>query len=165
MDRGAWWATVHKGHKESDTTWSDLACLHMIHSSVNDGFPDGPAVKGLPVMQETQAMRVWSLGREDAPEEELVTCSSILPWTPTDRGAWWAAADRVAKSQIQLSRNTMSVSHIYHVVHYIPRTNLSYNWKFLPLFFIQVSLPYLPISGNHKSDLFFEVQFFIIFEV
>ena len=59
----------------------------------------------------------------------------------------------------------MSVSHIYHVVHYIPRTNLSYNWKFLPLFFIQVSLPYLPISGNHKSDLFFEVQFFIIFEV
>ena len=62
----------------------------------------------------------------------------------------------------------MSVSYIYHVAHYIPRTNLSYNWKFLPFSFIQVSLPYLPISGNHKSDLLFEVPFFfffLIFEV
>ena len=84
-----------------------------------------------------------------------------------DRGAWQAAAYRVAKSRTRLSRNTMSVSYIYYVARYIPRTNLSYNWKFLPFSFIQIFLPYLPTSGNHKSDLLFEVQFFffIIFEV
>ena len=56
----------------------------------------------------------------------------------------------------------MSVSYIYHVAHYIPRTNLSYNWKFLPFSFIQIFLPYFPTSGNHKSDLLFEVQFFFL---
>ena len=28
MDRGAWWATVHGGHKESDNDWRDLALIH-----------------------------------------------------------------------------------------------------------------------------------------
>ena len=35
------------------------------------------SVKNLPVMQETQ---VQFLGREDAPEKEMVTHSSILAW-------------------------------------------------------------------------------------
>ena len=31
----------------------------------------------------------------------MATHSNILAWkNPTDRGAWWAAAPRVAKSQI-----------------------------------------------------------------
>ena len=37
MDRGAWWATVHGGHKESDTTeWltlSNCACLHGLREA------------------------------------------------------------------------------------------------------------------------------------
>ena len=40
-------------------------------------FPGGSVVKNPPAMQETQ---VWSLGQEDAPEEEVVTHSSILAW-------------------------------------------------------------------------------------
>ena len=40
-------------------------------------FPGGLVVKNPPAMQETQ---VWSLGQEDAPEEEVVTHSSILAW-------------------------------------------------------------------------------------
>ena len=41
------------------------------------GFPGGSLVKNMPAKQET---RVWSLGREDALEKEMATCSSILAW-------------------------------------------------------------------------------------
>ena len=37
-------------------------------------------VKNLPAMQETQEMRVQSLGLEDPLEEEIATHSSILAW-------------------------------------------------------------------------------------
>ena len=47
---------------------------------------------------------VWSLGWEDAPEEGMATHSSVLAWRILmDRGAWWAAAHGVAKSQTRLS--------------------------------------------------------------
>ena len=55
-------------------------------------------------MQETQGTRVQSLGREDPPEEEMATGSSILAWRiPMDRGAWWATVHKIVKSQTQLS--------------------------------------------------------------
>ena len=41
------------------------------------GFPSGPVIKNLPVMQE---MRVRWLGQEDPLEEEMATQSSILAW-------------------------------------------------------------------------------------
>ena len=41
---------------------------------------DGSIVKNLPTMQETQELRVWSLGREDPLEVEMATHSSILDW-------------------------------------------------------------------------------------
>ena len=42
-----------------------------------------------------------------------------------------------------------------HVVHYVPRTYLSYNWIFVPFStFLQFSLPPLSISVNHGSNLF-----------
>ena len=54
-------------------------------------------VKNLPAMQE---IWVGYLGWEDPLEEEMSTCSSILPWkNPMDRGAWWATVHGVAKSQ------------------------------------------------------------------
>ena len=37
-------------------------------------------VKNPPTVQETQEMRVQSLGREDALEKEMATHSSILAW-------------------------------------------------------------------------------------
>ena len=37
-------------------------------------------IKNLPAMQETQEMRVRSLGQEDPLEEEMATRSSILAW-------------------------------------------------------------------------------------
>ena len=44
---------------------------------------------------------VLSLGQEDPLEEEMASYSSILAWKNSmDRGTWWAAIQRVKKSQI-----------------------------------------------------------------
>ena len=48
-------------------------------------IPPGPSemaqqVKNLPAMQETQEMRVQSLGQEDPLEKEMATHSSIIAW-------------------------------------------------------------------------------------
>ena len=54
-------------------------------------------VKNPLAMQKTW---VGSLGWENPLEEGMATHSSILAWrNPVDRGAWWAAVPRVAKSQ------------------------------------------------------------------
>ena len=44
---------------------------------ISIGFPGGSVVKNLPAKQET---RVRFLGREDPPEKEMATHSSILAW-------------------------------------------------------------------------------------
>ena len=58
----------------------------------------------MPGMQETQEMRVESLGQEDPLEEEN---GNPLQYSclknPMGRGAWWAIAHGVAKSQTRLS--------------------------------------------------------------
>ena len=73
MDRGAWWAAVHGGHKESDATKHSTAkhknCIH--------GFAGSSAVTNLPSVRE---MQVQSLGQKDPPEEKMVTYCSILAW-------------------------------------------------------------------------------------
>ena len=61
-------------------------------------------VKNLPALWKTW---VQFLDWEDPLEESMATHSSILTWRiPMDRGAWWAAVNRVAKSQTQLSDET-----------------------------------------------------------
>ena len=56
-----------------------------------------------------------------------------------------------------------SVNYIYPVVHYIPSTYFSYNWKFVPFDCLHpIPFPQPPASGNHKCDLFFSE---LIFEV
>ena len=42
-------------------------------------LPMAQQVKNLPAVQETQEMQVLSLGWENPLEEEMATCSSILP--------------------------------------------------------------------------------------
>ena len=82
MGRGTWWATV-RGVTQLDMT-EQLSTHAFIFTTViytyvyvNEGFLDGSVVKNLPAKQE---MQVWSLGREDPPEEEMATHSSILAW-------------------------------------------------------------------------------------
>ena len=56
-------------------------------------------IKDLPAMQETEDMRIQSLGWEDALEKEMATHSSILAWTEV-----WGSIDHgVAKNQTRLS--------------------------------------------------------------
>ena len=60
-----------------------VSCLYAWISSLVkwwQGFLGGSAVKNLPAMQETQTLRVQSLGQEDPLEKEMVTHSSILAW-------------------------------------------------------------------------------------
>ena len=64
-------------------------------------------VKNPPAMQETL---VPPLGWEDSLEEGMATHSSILAWRiPMDRGAWWATAHGLAKSQTLLAHSLYSL--------------------------------------------------------
>ena len=57
---------------------------------------------------------VWSLGREDALEEDMATLSSILAWrSPMDRGAWWATVHGVGNSQTWLSDYAQHDIYVY----------------------------------------------------
>ena len=47
---------------------------------IHRGFPGGPVVKNLPVMQEMKEMHIQSLGWEDLPEESNILAWRI-PWT------------------------------------------------------------------------------------
>ena len=68
MDRGAWWAAVHRVTKSQTQ------------------LRDSRRLKHLPPMRETW---VRSLGWEDPLEKEMVTHSSILAMeNPMDREAW-----------------------------------------------------------------------------
>ena len=63
------------GHKKSDTT--NHSPTHMAYLGAS---PVAQTVKKLPAMQQTQEMRVQSLGQEDPLEEEMATHTSILAW-------------------------------------------------------------------------------------
>ena len=56
---------------------SELQSLFTPYVLLNIGLN---TVKNTPAMQEMQETRLWSLGREDPPEEEIATHSSILAW-------------------------------------------------------------------------------------
>ena len=60
----------HSGHIRSRETISRTRLASLLAQQV----------KNLPVIQETQQMRVWSLGREDPLKEGMATHSSILAW-------------------------------------------------------------------------------------
>ena len=48
-------------------------------------------------MQETQKMRVQSLGQEEPLEGEMATHSSSCLGNPMDRGDWWATVYELEK--------------------------------------------------------------------
>ena len=83
------------------------------------GFLSGSAVKNLPAMQETQEIRVQSLGREDPLEEEMTIHSNIL----ARKTAWTEEPGRLQSvgfdSGTQLStcahRHTVSPCCLFYV--------------------------------------------------
>ena len=81
---------------EGAQAWRVLTQLSLFNHSLLPPWASlvAPMVKNLPAIQET---RVWSLGREDLLEKEMVIHSSILAW----RIPW--TAHGVTKSQTWLS--------------------------------------------------------------
>ena len=63
------------------------------------GLLGGSVVKNPTAVQETQEMRVRSLGQEDPLEEEMATHSSILtwriPWTEEPGGLQFIGSKRI----------------------------------------------------------------------
>ena len=68
-------------------------------------------------MQETQEMRVWSLGQEDPLEKEMETHSSdSCLENPVDRGAWRAIVLGFADSWTRLSDRPALSLH-FHIMN------------------------------------------------
>ena len=57
-----------------------LLPMSVLASLLQPLLPCGSVVKTPPAMQETQEMWVWSLGREDSPEDDVTMHFSILAW-------------------------------------------------------------------------------------
>ena len=94
MDRGAWWATVHRVTK-SQTQLKCLISTHPLYQALWEalwillGFPGDSVVKNL---LANAGPRVKSLGWEDPREKEMASHSSILswriPWTEEPGSLW-----------------------------------------------------------------------------
>ena len=75
----------HSSKNESATRFREIIYLMLECLSYS---PHGSVVKNLPAMQETQEMRVRSLGQDDPLEKEMATHSCIpCLKNPMDRGA------------------------------------------------------------------------------
>ena len=91
MDREAWHAAVHGGHKESEmpeglTTTAEKQILLL-----RQGFPGGSVVKNVPTMLATQELWVQSLGGgRSFGGEHGNPLQYSCPKNSTNRGSWWA---------------------------------------------------------------------------
>ena len=84
MDRGAWWATVHRVAKNQTREATEHACLHVCAFCVKFVTAD---------------VLTFSHSRGVRPGNPL---QYSRPENPMDRGAWWATVHRVAKNQTLL---------------------------------------------------------------
>ena len=78
MDRGAWWATVHRITKSQTrlNAQQHFMIFLVSHDPVGASLV-AQMVKNLPAMKETW---VQFLGWEDPPEKAMDTHSTILTW-------------------------------------------------------------------------------------
>ena len=76
--------TLSPGIKVSDDSWQSIGGKRIILLKGiyhwHRASPVAQRVRNPPAMQETQEMRVWSLGQEDPLEKGMATHSSILAW-------------------------------------------------------------------------------------
>ena len=90
-------------------------------------FPGGAVVKNMPAVQETQEMRVRSLGQEDPLQEAMATHSSILAWELP----WTEEPGRLLSMRWQRVRHTEHDAwcSIFYIVSCIaPLTTLKQRW-------------------------------------
>ena len=93
-------------------------------SSLPRGFLNVQRVKNPPVMQETQEMRVPSLGWEDPPgggNGNPLQYSCLK--NSIDRGAWWAMVHEVAKSWTYTTECTYThTAHTFSILEKVNKT-------------------------------------------
>ena len=77
------------------------------------GFPAGSAVKNLPVIQEMEETRVWSLGWEDSLEKEMVTHFSVL----SVKIQWTEEPGRLQSVGLQRVGHDLATEHAHNYVH------------------------------------------------
>ena len=111
MDRRAWLATIHGGHKESDMT--ELLSSQTLLALV---------VKNLPVdtgdLKDSNS--ISGLGRSPGGGHGNPLQYSYQ--NPMDRGPWWATVDGVAKSQTELKQLSKIGTHSSVLAWRIPGT-------------------------------------------
>ena len=97
------------------------------------GYPDGSVVKNLPADAgyRRQERRIWSLGREDPPEEKMATHTSVLAW----KIPWTEEPSRLqsmgSQSRTQLSTHTHTHTHTHTICCTL---QLNFSFLFAPCF-------------------------------
>ena len=77
------------------------------------GFSNGSEGKNPSATQETQEMRVQSLGREDPPEEEIATHFSILAWENSHGQRSLAGESPWAQKESHITEFKTELKHKY----------------------------------------------------
>ena len=114
MDRGTWWAAVHKVAK-SRTLLKQLSpsANHREQQRIQQrtylrfGSPVAQSVKNPPAIWETQ---VRSLGWEDPLEKGMAATPVFLLGNPRDRGAWGTTVHGTTQSDMTQWLNNNSPS-------------------------------------------------------
>ena len=68
-------------------------------------------VKNLPAMQETQEMRVWTLGQEDPLEKEVAIHSSLFAWEIK----WTEEPDGLQSKGLQKVGHNLATKHSLYI--------------------------------------------------
>ena len=118
------------------STVYNTALLIIVTMLYTLGFPGGSAIKNLPAMRQTW---VQSLSWEDALEEEIATCFSILAWEIPDTGALQAAIHGVTRVGHNLAARPPPPLRTLYL-----HTCSSYIWNFVP---------FHPLHSLHPSPL------------
>ena len=97
---------------------------HYCQLKETKGFPGGSVVKNLPVMQEMQGTRVWSLGQEGPLEEGMAAHSGILAW----RIPWTEEPGRLQSIGSQRVRHDLATKERERLVHKVEKEVGRLNW-------------------------------------
>ena len=103
-----------------------------------NGFPGGTVVKSPLAMQETQGLRVLSLGQEDPLEEEMATHSSILAWripqrSPVGYRPWGRQESDAAEHKHTCLNNKEKLQLEQRILKYLSETS----WDFTILLYFR----------------------------
>ena len=111
---------------------STQTLLVFAFTSSKLGFPDGPVVKNLPAMQETQETQFRSLGWEGPLEEGTATHSSILAWRipwAEEPGRLWSIGSQVGHDWSDLECTQIITTHCHFFLLLLSELMVDVLWR------------------------------------